>query len=201
MQKFIISKEGELILGNVEFHFELLGKNYATGCWGGGFWRVDKESKTLILTGKSTDFGLPKWEYFKEPPVGYEDYKITYEGKEVVISKIEDPVDSYTKHINNKILEELKKQKSYDPTKGLLNNFKFNDGYEVKAKKTKKTPLENITLGKEEIKKPRTKQERLAAGETFVTSEKGNSMTPLIMSGQKHVLEPVPGLDSVKVGI
>lgn len=39
MQKFIISKEGELILGNVEFHFELLGKNYATGCWGGGFWR------------------------------------------------------------------------------------------------------------------------------------------------------------------
>ena len=123
-----------------------------------------------------------------------------YEGKEVVISKIEDPVDSYTKHINNKILEELKKQKSYDPTKGLLNNFKFNDGYEVKAKKKKKTPLENITLGKEEIKKPRTKQERLAAGETFVTSEKGNSMTPLIMSGQKHVLEPVPGLDSVKVG-
>lgn len=49
MQKFIISKEGELILGNVEFHFELLGKNYATGCWGGGFWRVDKESKTLIV--------------------------------------------------------------------------------------------------------------------------------------------------------
>lgn len=47
MQKFIISKEGELILGNVEFHFELLGKNYATGCWGGGFWRVDKESKTF----------------------------------------------------------------------------------------------------------------------------------------------------------
>lgn len=138
MQKFIISKEGELILGNVELHFELLGKNYATGCWGGGFWRVDKESKTLILTGKSTDFGPPKWEYFKKPPVGYEDYKITYEGKEVVIPKIEDPVDSYTKHINNKILEELKKQKSYDPTKGLLNNFKFNDGYEIKAKNKKR---------------------------------------------------------------
>ena len=53
---------------------------------------------------------------------------------------------------------------------------------------------------KEEIKKPRTKQERLEAGETFVTSEKGNSMTPLIMSGQKHVLEPVSGIDSIKVG-
>lgn len=199
MQKFIISKEGELILGNVEFHFELLGKNYATGCWGGGFWRVDKESKTLILTGKSTDFGLPKWEYFKEPPVGYEDYKITYEGKEVVISKIEDPVDSYTKHINNKILENLRNKNLMIQQKVYL--IILNLMMVMKSKqKTKKTPLENITLGKEEIKKPRTKQERLAAGETFVTSEKGNSMTPLIMSGQKHVLEPVPGLDSVKVG-
>ena len=47
--------------------------------------------------------------------------------------------------------------------------------------KIKKTPLENITLGKEEIKKPRTKQERLEAGETFVTSEKGNSMVLKIL--------------------
>lgn len=45
MQKFIISKEGELILGNVEFHFELLGKNYATGCWGGGFGELIKNLK------------------------------------------------------------------------------------------------------------------------------------------------------------
>lgn len=43
--KFIISKEGELILGNVEFHFELLGKNYATGCWGGGFGELIKNLK------------------------------------------------------------------------------------------------------------------------------------------------------------
>lgn len=55
-----------------------------------------------------------------------------------MISKKEDPVDNYTKHVDNKILEELKKQKSYDPTKGLLNNFKFNDGYEVKAKNKKR---------------------------------------------------------------
>ena len=27
-------------------------------------------------------------------------------------------------------------------------------------------------------------------GETIETSEKGNSMTPLIKSGQKHILEP-----------
>lgn len=35
------------------------------------------------------------------------------------------------------------------------------------------------------------KLERLLNGETFITSEKGNSMVPLIKSGQDHKLEPV----------
>lgn len=35
------------------------------------------------------------------------------------------------------------------------------------------------------------KLEKLLSGETFITSEKGNSMSPLINSGQKHILEPV----------
>ena len=34
------------------------------------------------------------------------------------------------------------------------------------------------------------KLERLQNGETIVTSEKGNSMAPLIKSGQEHRLEP-----------
>jgi hypothetical protein len=34
------------------------------------------------------------------------------------------------------------------------------------------------------------KLERLQNGESFITSEKGNSMVPLIKSGQKHKLEP-----------
>ena len=34
------------------------------------------------------------------------------------------------------------------------------------------------------------KLERLQKGETFVTSEKGNSMVPLIKSGQEHRLAP-----------
>lgn len=34
------------------------------------------------------------------------------------------------------------------------------------------------------------KLERLQSGETFTTSERGNSMVPLIKSGQDHVLEP-----------
>ena len=34
------------------------------------------------------------------------------------------------------------------------------------------------------------KLEKLQKGETFITSEKGNSMVPLIKSGQEHRLEP-----------
>lgn len=35
------------------------------------------------------------------------------------------------------------------------------------------------------------KLEKLQKGETFETSEKGNSMVPLIKSGQLHILEPI----------
>jgi hypothetical protein len=34
------------------------------------------------------------------------------------------------------------------------------------------------------------KLENLMKGETLITSERGNSMVPLIKSGQKHILEP-----------
>jgi hypothetical protein len=35
------------------------------------------------------------------------------------------------------------------------------------------------------------KQKLLEEGKTFETSEKGNSMSPLIKSGQKHILSPI----------
>jgi len=35
------------------------------------------------------------------------------------------------------------------------------------------------------------KVERLVSGQTITTSEKGNSMLPLIKSGQHHVLSPI----------
>lgn len=38
---------------------------------------------------------------------------------------------------------------------------------------------------------PNYKKEKLLAGETIITSEKGNSMIPLIKSGQEHELSPV----------
>jgi hypothetical protein len=43
------------------------------------------------------------------------------------------------------------------------------------------------------------KLERLQDGETFITSEKGNSMVPLIHSGQEHKLAPATW-EQVKTG-
>jgi hypothetical protein len=43
------------------------------------------------------------------------------------------------------------------------------------------------------------KVEKLEKGESFITSEKGNSMVPLIKSGQKHKLEPATW-ENVEVG-
>lgn len=43
------------------------------------------------------------------------------------------------------------------------------------------------------------KLEKLQNGETFITSEKGNSMIPLIYSGQNHKLSPCTWED-VQVG-
>lgn len=43
------------------------------------------------------------------------------------------------------------------------------------------------------------KQKLLQEGKTFETSEKGNSMVPLIKSGQKHILEPIK-IEDVQVG-
>lgn len=43
------------------------------------------------------------------------------------------------------------------------------------------------------------KLEKLQNGESFKTSEKGNSMVPLIKSGQEHMLEPVD-IKDVEIG-
>jgi hypothetical protein len=43
------------------------------------------------------------------------------------------------------------------------------------------------------------KLEKLEAGETFLTSEKGNSMTPLFESGEEHQLAPAK-IEDVNVG-
>ena len=58
-----------------------------------------------------------------------------------------------------------------------------NKGYSVKI-----YDLPAETKSEDEMKN--WKAERLLRGETFKTSEKGNSMVPLIKSGQEHILAP-----------
>ncbi len=42
------------------------------------------------------------------------------------------------------------------------------------------------------------KLERLQNGETFITKEKGNSMSPVIKSGQEHKIQPIT-IDEVEI--
>ena len=44
------------------------------------------------------------------------------------------------------------------------------------------------------------KWEILQSGKWMITGEGGNSMLPILKSGQKVVLKPMPSLDELKVG-
>lgn len=59
MQKFVITMEGELRFGDVEYHKELLPWRN-NECFGGGFWKI--ESGSISLYGRSYDFGAPDFD-------------------------------------------------------------------------------------------------------------------------------------------
>ena len=57
MQKFIITSRGELRMGDVTMHRNLLlPGDY---CLGGGYWSIDYVSLTVVLSGMSQDYGEP----------------------------------------------------------------------------------------------------------------------------------------------
>lgn len=64
MQKFVITKEGEMRFGDVELHRQLLPWG-DEDCYGGGYWEVSVKDKKLILHGCSYDFGSPQFEELK----------------------------------------------------------------------------------------------------------------------------------------
>lgn len=81
--KFVIDGQGRLIMGRVEFHFELLG-GFGKPCYGGGLYEVDEEEKVVYLSGSSCDFGSPRFEHLKELPEEYYPYyAFKYNGEEV----------------------------------------------------------------------------------------------------------------------
>ena len=57
--KFIITLDGYMRIGQVRMHKDLLQPHDT--CVGGGFWEIDYASMRLLLSGKSFDYGKPKW--------------------------------------------------------------------------------------------------------------------------------------------
>lgn len=64
-QKFIIN-DGDLMMANVHFHEEILGKGKNQKTIGGGWWYFDRKMDMWFFYYKSIDFGSVTFEQFKE---------------------------------------------------------------------------------------------------------------------------------------
>ena len=78
--KFIITSGGYLRLGMVTLHRDLLMPHEE--CLGGGFYEFDYASNRLLLSGKSFDYGPPRWSKIDilRIPEAYCDVPILYRG-------------------------------------------------------------------------------------------------------------------------
>lgn len=103
--KFVIDGQGRLIMGRVEFHFELLG-GFGKKCYGGGLYEVDEDEKVVYLSGSSSDFGSPRFEHLKELPEAYYPYyTFKYNGEEVLPVEDNKPQAEYHRYHNLKHYE------------------------------------------------------------------------------------------------
>lgn len=76
--KFIITSGGYLRLGMVTMHRDLLMAHEQ--CLGGGFYEFDYTTNRLLLSGKSFDYGPPRWSKIDVlwVPEAYGDVPIVY---------------------------------------------------------------------------------------------------------------------------
>ena len=76
--KYIISDRGHLRLGMVTLHRDLLLAHEQ--CLGGGFYEFDYVDNRLILSGKSFDYGPPRWGKIEvlKVPEAYRGMSIVY---------------------------------------------------------------------------------------------------------------------------
>lgn len=83
MQKFIITQEGVFKYGNVRMHKDLLSEGEV--CYGGGFYEFDYVSNRLLLSGRSYDFGKPRWDRIDslKMPSAFRGLSILYEGEDI----------------------------------------------------------------------------------------------------------------------
>lgn len=57
--KFVITTDGDLRMGDVRMHRDLLRPGDV--CLGGGFYRFDYVNKLVVLDRESYDYGRPQW--------------------------------------------------------------------------------------------------------------------------------------------
>jgi len=76
--KFIITSKNCLRLGMVTLHRDLLMAH--EDCLGGGFFEMDYVGNRLVLSGKSFDYGPPRWSKIGilQVPEAYRDVPIIY---------------------------------------------------------------------------------------------------------------------------
>ena len=64
MQKFIVLNTGEFRYGDVTMHRDLLRAD--EDCIGGGMYEFDWVNKSMLLSGRSYDYGRVKWDWIDE---------------------------------------------------------------------------------------------------------------------------------------
>ncbi len=76
--KFILTNTGYLRMGMVDMHKDLLLQGEY--CYGGGYYEFDFIGNRLLLSGKSYDFGEPKWNWLDslKVPLSYRGLAIVY---------------------------------------------------------------------------------------------------------------------------
>ncbi len=76
--KFILTDTGHFRLGRVSLHKELLQSGEQ--CLGGGFYEFDYIGNRLLLSGRSYDFGYPRWGEFEtlKVPEAYRGLQMVY---------------------------------------------------------------------------------------------------------------------------
>jgi len=85
MQKFIITGDGTFKYGDVTMHRDLLEAGET--CLGGGFYAFDYVSSRLLLTGRSYDYGKPRWNRIDvlKMPAPFAGLSILYEGIDITL--------------------------------------------------------------------------------------------------------------------
>lgn len=90
-KKFVISRN-QLIIGNVQFHMDLVSRDMRNTVVGGGYWHRDIEKNMMYFYGTSTDFGSVTFEQFDaaSKQLSIETHKLYFSQKDLLSDVLEE---------------------------------------------------------------------------------------------------------------